>query len=1175
MYLKTLTVRGFKSFASATTMNLEPGITCVVGPNGSGKSNVVDALAWVMGEQGAKNLRGGQMADVIFAGTSHRAALGRAQVSLTIDNSDGLLPIDYSEVTISRTLFRGGGSEYSINNTPCRLLDIQELLSDTGMGRQMHVIVGQGQLDAVLAAGPDERRGFIEEAAGVLKHRRRKERALKKLDSMEANLVRVKDLVSELQRQLRPLARQAEAARQAEVVQAELRDAGARLLADDLASLQVKLQAAQTGKAELIAQIAQFEELVKTTQAELAEAEEQSLQATPRIGQLTDLWRELNTVSANLNTLSQVASERLRSAQQQLIAPSVDLADLEQRVEAANREDSELLTAVEASQAKLKTAIAQRESAETKARATQDAWKQALAAQASQKERLARLAGETRSAQQRVAANQAEIERLEESITAAQQRLQVAQQQVEALPQLPAEGESALALAHQNAGVARDTARDLVDQLLRAERDMRSEEATWVARRDTLAGALAPEDETALLLSETEVLGTLAQFVKVQPGYENQVAVALAGLVDAALATGWQAALTLVEKGARQGAGSQRLVIPPADGGQVGKQPAVNIPQNIFPEGAVWALSVVDSLPEAEALVSNLLAGCVLVEELSSAQKLLQLPEVKKVITASGIELTRFSITTARGSTTSVLQRQADFEYAAAQAALVEKEVLKIENQLETARADYDAKVIEANRLLRELRETDAQRAKLVEERAKATSGFRSAQGELSRLEAMRAKLQVNLESAQAAEVVAQTRLVEAEETDSETGEAQVVLALVKAEETEAVAVAARAEETQLRLEIRTLEEQSNRAKDRARSLRTQLGRAREEQQLYLRKEAKRKRRLAALTDVQHRVQAPLYLAQQALAQAAFELEQAQAERNENSEQLAQIRKAFEAHRQSVAELKEVLHRGEISLQELQLRFDHLAAEGVETFALEAQQLLSQFGPDQLVEAEEPYPYVRSEQEARLEKARRTLERLGKVNPLALEEYEALQTRHAFLNDQLRDLQQSKADLLEIVDEVDTRVQQVFAQAFADVQQSFEHVFATLFPGGKGKLSLTNPEDLLNTGVEIEARPAGKKITRLSLLSGGERSLAAIALLVAIFKARPSPFYVMDEVEAALDDVNLSRLLEIFKELQLDSQLIIITHQKRTMQIADALYGVTMRDGVSQVVSSRLNEERS
>ena len=281
MFLKTLSMRGFKSFASATRLELEPGITCVVGPNGSGKSNVVDALAWVMGEQGAKNLRGGKMEDVIFAGTSKRQALGRAEVSLTIDNTDGAIPIDYTEVTISRTLFRSGGSEYAVNGAPARLLDIQELLSDSGLGKEMHVIVGQGQLDQVLHADPFERRGIIEEAAGVLKHRRRKEKAVRKLNGLQTNLDRLQDLRAELARQLGPLGRQARAAQRAATVQAELRDANARLLADDIVQTEAALQ--NTGDAHtesqqrqhLEARIAQLEEEISEARTAAVKAEEE------------------------------------------------------------------------------------------------------------------------------------------------------------------------------------------------------------------------------------------------------------------------------------------------------------------------------------------------------------------------------------------------------------------------------------------------------------------------------------------------------------------------------------------------------------------------------------------------------------------------------------------------------------------------------------------------------------------------------------------------------------------------------------------------------------------------------------------------------------------------------------------------------------------------------------
>jgi len=296
VYLKSMTLRGFKSFASATSLRLEPGITCIVGPNGSGKSNVADALAWVMGEQGAKSLRGGKMEDVIFAGTALRAPLGRAEVSLTIDNTDGALPIDYTEVTIARTMFRNGGSEYAINGTSCRLLDVQELLSDSGIGREMHVIVGQGQLEAILRATPEERRGFIEEAAGVLKHRKRKERALRKMETMEANLVRVNDLTGEIRRQLGPLGRQAEAARKAATIQAEARDARLRLLADDLSQLTSTFEQEVADETALIVRRTEAEAALNAVRSRLAALELEAQESAPLLARAQERWFALSSL---------------------------------------------------------------------------------------------------------------------------------------------------------------------------------------------------------------------------------------------------------------------------------------------------------------------------------------------------------------------------------------------------------------------------------------------------------------------------------------------------------------------------------------------------------------------------------------------------------------------------------------------------------------------------------------------------------------------------------------------------------------------------------------------------------------------------------------------------------------------------------------------------------------
>ncbi|WIK65326.1 chromosome segregation SMC family protein [Gleimia hominis] len=1189
MHLKTLTLRGFKSFASATTLNLEPGITCVVGPNGSGKSNVVDALAWVMGEQGAKTLRGGQMADVIFAGTSGRAPLGRAQVSLTIDNSDGALPIDYTEVTISRTLFRGGGSEYSINNNPCRLLDIQELLSDTGMGRQMHVIVGQGQLDAILSAGPMELRGFIEEAAGVLKHRRRKERALKKLDSMEANLHRVRDLANELARQLRPLARQAKAARKAAQVQAVIRDAQARLLADELQDLTERLEVANAQGEGVAKRRAEMEERMGTLKQQLAETEEQARKGAPRAQELTVIWQDLNAVNAALGTLDSVAKERVQQAAHAPTRPAVDLAQLQERSERANSEDSELLKQLEASATRLDQARKDREAAEEAAAQAQRLARRLESERAQHREQVARLVGDVQTAQQGVHSAQADMKRMEESVAGARERTTRARAAVEELGTVAPEEESGPAREHEKAVETRDRAREVVDELLATERDAQASAATWRARRDTLHRGLAPDDETALLLEDSRARGTLSQFVRVASGWENAVAALLTPFSDAVVVDDLDVVTSLSGEGARRvviasaepvgpDVGSERALDPveasseaagsgPAQHGLEASGREERGLEGTGPEGAVAALSAVETSVEVAGVSREVLADCLLVEDLPAAVAAVRTPGVRAVATRAGDVLTRYAVRTAGRVHASVLERRAEYEVARKQTESAQAHLTDVRKKLQAAREHYDAAVKAAHQSLQAVRAADAKKAQQSERRARVLSALRAAQAEQQRLgeslETARKRARDAVQRLEAAQV--RQRQVQDVPEGADPAEA-----LERAQRCETQAKQARANETQVRLDARTLEEQSKRARDRARSLRTQLARAREQVHAYERQEQRRVRRHAALVSIVERLQGPLQAADAALNQAGEALKQAESARSEFSDRADALRKEVDARRAELIALTDEAHRDEIAKQELVLNYERVVERAQAELGLEPQALLAQYGPAVPVEAPEPYPYDREEQQQRLGRAQKELKRLGNVNPLALEEHRALEQRHQFLTDQLRDLLESKNDLLGIVDAVDAQVQEAFALAFYDTAEAFEQVFATLFPGGAGHLALTDPEDMLQTGIEISARPAGKKITRLSLLSGGERSLAAVALLVAIFKARPSPFYVMDEVEAALDDVNLSRLITIFKQLQEDSQLIIITHQKRTMRIADALYGVTMRDGVTQVVSQKL-----
>ena len=1195
MYLKNLTLRGFKSFASATTLALQPGITCVVGPNGSGKSNVVDALAWVMGEQGARALRGGQMADVIFAGTSGRAALGRAQVDLTIDNTDGLLDIEYSEVTISRTLFRGGGSEYSINGTPARLLDVQELLSDTGMGRQMHVIVGQGQLDAILSSTPEERRGFIEEAAGVLKHRRRKERALKKLADMDANLVRVLDLTNEIHRQLGPLARQARIARRASLIQARVRDAKARLLADDLASALSKLSVLEASDESAAARRSSLEEQIAAARTELARLEDAERASSPALDQASSDWQSLTTITERLRGTLMAATQKVSLRATPELPPGGEDPDvLDERARVAGAEDAALIGQVESARSALTSATRAREAAEDADDSASRELARVNRVIADHREKVARLTGDASTAASRLEAAIAEADRAWGAYRAAQERAEAAEKAVPAsfvgaagvgasISEASASEDEAgggAARAHAEASARRDAARARVDELLGVEREARADRARWEARRDALEQLLAPEDGTAELLGRPGVLGQVAPLLHVTPGFEDAVAAALAPFADAVVVD--SLARGLGELDAARAAGrSLRLVVASDSSGSsddsaggTGGSACADLP-----EGATW-LSDVVTCEGAAAPLASLLDGVVSCS-LEAAAAVLGVPGVRAVVTPGGDVLRSWSVEGGRQAS-SVLSVRADYEEACAQAEAAQARMAEVSEQLREANAHLDRCIREANDALKALREEDAQRAKEAQELARAQSAAQAARAEAERAHDVARRADEQVTWAREQDVATRARL---DGADTVGPPESLEDAQARADAASRAAREAREAENEARLSLRALEEQSRRAASRARSLRQAAAAEREERARYARREAARKTELATASDVEAAARVALEAAERALSRAAAERDHLSERRSQVSQEVSDARRALDRLSAELSQATASAHQGQIAAEQTRLRVEDLQRRALEELSLEPEQLLAEYGPETLVPmlpldpdqvekaaAAEPSAYVRAEQERALAKAQKDLEKLGRVNPLALEEHEALASRHKFLVDQVQDLKASKADLLRIVQDVDRLVQEAFASAFAETREQFEHVFGVLFPGGVGDLVLTDPDDMLTTGIEIEARPAGKKVKRLSLLSGGERSLAAIAFLVAIFKARPSPFYVMDEVEAALDDMNLTRLLAIFKELQETSQLIVITHQKRTMEIADALYGVTMRDGVTTVVSQRLVE---
>ncbi|ROS61915.1 condensin subunit Smc [Frigoribacterium sp. PhB160] len=1176
MHLKSLTLKGFKSFASPTTFAFEPGVTCVVGPNGSGKSNVVDALAWVMGEQGVKNLRGGKMEDVIFAGTSTRGPLGRAQVVLTIDNADGALPIEYAEVTISRTLFRNGGSEYAINGEGCRLLDVQELLSDSGLGREMHVIVGQGQLDAVLHATPEDRRGFIEEAAGILKHRRRKEKTLRKLDAMQLNLTRLSDLAGEIRRQLKPLGRQAEIARDAQTIAAVVRDARARLVADEVVGLRRALARQSGAESERTAERA-------TLEAELERAKQRELRLEEAMtGDAVDDARRvafgLESVQERLRSLSSLAQQRLQLLAQQADRPSAAPTVSESMVDDAAAEAGRLLGDVAAAEEAVR--LAGRELATT--RAALDALDEEISAQSALVSRhdleSSRLRGAVDAARSRLAATAGERLRLATALEAAEARRDDGRRLVaELVAEAPGgdrgddddadaevEGASAAQAADERVAERQAEADRLRDELHAAER----ERDALAARRGALMMALDQADGSSALVGSGRpgLRGVVADHVQVRPGYEAAVAAALGSVVDAVLAADASSAFDAVAHSTEAELGRVEVVLAEPERAL----PALDVD---LPTGAVAASSVVTAPPG----VLGLLAATVIADDLPTARAawsvLARQPLPVTVIARSGEVLTDWVLRGGSGVERSRLELAAERDEAAARLG----EVSQVADRLGVEHRDAVEALAEARTTAHAVAAAAREHAAAVAAHGQRLDRLR---GQAESAEAESDRLRASLTAAEQA--TAEAERVVAEATSALDEHASRPRPLLDASSRDGVLAEveqARAVETERRIRLETVRERVRAETARAASLRRQLDEQRAEAERQARRTVVRQRQMASTSSVLEALPPVLDAVGRSLAEARADLAAQEAARSEQNAELAALRRDERALRERLHVVTESVHGLAMEIYEKQLHLTQLLERAASELGLDEEVLVAEHGPEVPVpddELEEGRPYDRDEQQRRLAVAERKLAQLGRVNPLALEEFSALEQRHAFLADQLTDLTRTRADLLTIIDEIDEKMQTIFASAFDDTRAAFDRVFPVLFPGGSGSLTLTDPDDLLGTGIEVTVRPAGKKIERLSLLSGGERSLAAVALLIAIFKARPSPFYIMDEVEAALDDANLGRLLAIFEDLRETSQLIVITHQKRTMEIADALYGVSMRqDGVSAVVGQRVVAERT
>ena len=1099
----SLTLRGFKSFASATTFEFTPGINAVVGPNGSGKSNVLDALAWVMGEQGAKSLRGGSMKDVIFAGSgevgsgdgAQRAPLGRAKVTLTFDNSDGTLSIPADRVQISRTMFRSGGSEYEINGSPARLADIQDLLSEAGLGQQMHVLVGQGQLDAVLHATAQQRRDMIEQAAGVVKYRRRQEKTSRKLESVASNVTRLSDLVAELDSQLQPLSEQAESAATARQLQARIRQLEAVLLARQLGILQAEQTQALASEAEGTRRAETLKEQLEAARAASAKHQQEQNRLNAEVTACQKAVSTLRESAARVRTVQSIAAERVRTYR-------VELTEATAAARAGYERALELLEE-------------RREEAE-----------RAVESYASFEERYD-------AALKNVEKAASEVAQTERASGEAAQSRARAQARLDAARAAAVEATRAYAAAAERAATLREALGQSLGEAP-AELDTESAEAVF----DPETGELMDSS------SEGTSLLRVLDAVQIDPEYARAASAALTSLATAALSAPVEGAEVSQLRGdmhgdmrgdAGESAAKEFSVELPESCAtelrELGIRPATEIIEPLSEDAAALAGIDEHALARVTAALGERLAGVLFAPDAASAEAALRLladhntsgqNTIWRIFDPAGTEHTRYSLLyPAEGAS--------PLELAAA---------CRAASQVVTrTRAELD----EAEQAVQQA-QTAAESAVEAEREAAKAAGVASA--EHARARAQAESLEASAQNIQNERARLNERLAAAEESV-----AQARTAYESARTREDSYLAGTGEQA-------PAAKIERRAQRLGEVLAEQVGER--EQQL-------------------HELSAALKNAQEGLTSTNDEVQDLQA-----------------AHAAALT----LLARTQTEAARVQERVQALAERARLVTGLTLEQLKEEY-PEQLpvdVPADEASENAASENaasentatetasetteastesvRARLKATRAELEALGAINPLALEEYEALSERHAYLNQQIEDLKATRRDLNTVMDEVSSHIAEVFTAAMEDINTHYRRIFETLFPGGEGHLELDAPSDPLNSGVEIHARPAGKKVKRLSLLSGGERSLASLALLIAIYMSRPSPFYALDEVEAALDDRNLSRLLQVIGELGERSQLIVVTHQKRTMQIAETLYGVSMRGGVSTVLSQQMEELR-
>lgn len=1179
MYLKSLELKGFKSFADKSVLPFEPGMNAVVGPNGSGKSNISDAVLWVLGERNAKHLRGQAMEDVIFGGSSARKAVSMAEVELVLDNADGTLPVDYSEVSIMRRLYRSGESEYLINGVLSRRMDVLDILHDSGLGTGTHSIISQGSLDSVLQSSPEERRNLIEEAAGVLKHKQRKAKSERKLETMDTHLTRANDVLHEIERTLKPLERKAKKAQVYQEATGELAELTLLLAVDDLRSLKIEWETLEAREAELHQAVTTRKEAVEALEKEVEKLQDSARIQTTQAQELTRVHRSVTHAQERFDGVVLALRERKRSAYEYEASQALTIERNKASLEAAQREYENASLAA-------KTLRDQFELAQKKVTELEQRRSQTSKVRQGLENELRTLEQERSSAQKSAESMQHDLEKTKEELAtgrahaklvetqgkALEEQRQKAEQDAAATNATLAEGEKALADLVTSESEARGEVvratkkRDELKENLRVLEQQLFQINGEVSGLEKLEEVYLSQSPAQQWLKERftergEDVPLLSHYVSAPVGLETLVEAFMEHELSAFLIKNDAQAQTFIEQLAQADVSGLATFV--VDSPAVQKQSAISATQIELPEGCCSLLSMLTWSEEITEIMDALFGDVVLCESVSCAQKAQSSVSVPlRYLVSSGVvfypqgKIQRGIVS--QEPEEGVLARRRQLQAAQEKASHVEHEI----GQAKQALSDAEEALRKASEVsLRLVQELATLRGSTESARAEA----RSAQARLEAIKKECSDLDNQRKVAQEAVNKALPCVAELEEKLREVRE--------KAEKN-----TARIDEIQQ--ELQPLRKESGQIRDGLNEAKLQAAKLQERKNYNDRMEETRlhdiERIQKANQDALHEVLIkrvakkridPIMncmevLAQSARGRARLLEEQALAAEGSSSD----IYNKIDGARQKVKEARDTFDEGSAALNDLKVAKGRLEVQvNTKTTAIVEECHTSLEEALLLPELEDRQ--VAEEQAAALG---RKLKAMGTISPDAVEEYEAVKKRYDYLASQMKDLQTARASLARIVSAIDARMREDFERTFVEVDQNFRSIFGELFPGGYAELILVDPDDVEHSGIEVRAQPRGKRISKMTLMSGGEKSLTALALLFAVYRTRTTPFYLLDEVEAALDDSNLRRLIAYLEKLRETTQLIMITHQRRTMETSDVLFGVSMQDGITKVVSQRL-----